>query len=174
MNESEVHSKIRIWEGDEDTPEEDKVLRDGGFEIEKVERIISVRVEKRVLVQEDGWTVDSNFGLYQCWATIMWPQNGIKIHKDFPLSDILQYLKSLSLVTELPFWTDGKDVWQVRPICVVWTKEYTSKQLWDMIFNNEDRGFIRRVIAEFDRNWDGVPVSNQNAIVDRFGRFIIS
>ena len=168
MNESEVHSKIRIWEGDEDT------LRDGGFEIEKVERIISVRVEKRVLVQENGMTVDSNLGLYQCWATCMWPQNGIKIHKDFPLPDILQHLKSLSLVTTLPFWTDGKDIWQVRPISVVWTKEWSSKQLWNMIFNDEDKSFIRRVIAEFDKNWDGLPVPNQNAIVDRFGRFIIS
>jgi len=173
MNESEIHSKIRTWEGDEDTPEEDKV-RDGGFEIEKVERIISVRIEKRVLVQNSGMTVDSDLGLYQCWATIMWPQNGIKINKDSPLSDILQHLKSLQLISTLPFWTDGKDVWQVRPIQVIWTKEYTSKQLWDMVFNEEDKGFIRRAIVGFDENKTELPTVSNNVVVDRFGRFIIS
>jgi hypothetical protein len=174
MNESEVHSKIRIWEGVEDTPEEDKVLRDGGFEIEKVDRIISVRVEKRVLVLDSGMTVDSDLGLYQCWPTIMWPQNTLKINKDSLLSDILQHLKSLQLISTLPFWTDGKDVWQVRPIQVIWTKEYTSKQLWDMVFNDEDRGFIRRVIAKFDENKTELPAVSNNVVVDRFGRFIIS
>lgn len=155
MNESEVHSKIRIWEdAPEDTPEDDRVLKDGGFEIEKVERIISVWVEKRVLVREDGWTVDSNLGLYQCWATIMWPQNGRS--------------------TALPFWTNNKDIWQVRPVSVIWTKDEHSKQLWDVVFNSEDKGLIRKVISRFNETWTDNTSPSHNVVIDRFGRFIIS